>query len=306
MTELDNDTLAEFLATPRPQWAKTRWVNVNGLSWDVVGMLGNHKKLHMLAVEDLLHTRSRTKVDWYTDHAFLVLTLQKLIPLPISEDPRPQSDHRAEKRDRVHTHLSSFRTMRRTFRQNDEDVTAVKAGHEVFDEAHVQRETTTSQYNDIRTLHTYRGASSAERIAYMKKRSMLTKYGLTVAIEQVSMFLCSDNTVISFFEHSADDIESPILERLRAPGTILRRTSDASMLVHAIIDGIADMAIPIIAAYGDAIAELEMDILTAPTIEHSQALYVSRLSIGHVNQLMRASGIFCPVIWLYSDHRCSQ
>lgn len=108
----------------------------------------------------------------------------------------------------------------------------------------------------------------------MKKRSMLTKYGLTVAVEQVSIFLCSDNTVISFFERSADDIEHPIVDRLKAPGTILRRTSDASMVVHAIIDGIADLAMPIIAAYEDAIAELEMDILTDPKIEHSQALYV--------------------------------
>lgn len=68
--ELTNDTLAAFLEKPRPEWASCRWINVNGLSWDVVGMLGNHKKLHMLAIEDLLHLRSRTKVDWYTDHAF--------------------------------------------------------------------------------------------------------------------------------------------------------------------------------------------------------------------------------------------
>lgn len=68
--ELTNDTLAAFLATPRPDWARCRWINVNGLSWDVVGMLGKHRNLHGLAIEDLLHLRTRTKVDWYTDHAF--------------------------------------------------------------------------------------------------------------------------------------------------------------------------------------------------------------------------------------------
>lgn len=232
-------------------------------------MLGSHKNLHTLAIEDLLHTRSRTKVDWYTDHAFIVLTLQKLIPLHITRDG-PQSPKHARQRDAMLSHLSRFPSMRRTMRENKGDMAAIVAGHDVSESK--QTDATSLQDGDIRTLHTCRGDSNAERIAYMKKRSMLTRYGLTVAVEQVSMFLCSDGTVISFFEHSADDIEDPILERLRAPGTILRRTSDASMIIYAIIDGIADMAMPIMAAYGDAIAELEMEVLNEPTIEHSQAL----------------------------------
>lgn len=172
----------------------------------------------------------------------------------------------------VFSHLSRFRSIRRTLRENEADVAAIKTGKAVSDHA------PGPQYSDVRTLHNH-GDTTPERIAFMKKRSMLTKYGLTVAVEQVSIFLCSDNTVLSFFERSADDIEHPIVDRLKAPGTILRRTSDASMVVHAIIDGIADLAMPIIAAYEDAIAELEMDILTDPKIEHSQALYVLSFSL---------------------------
>lgn len=162
--------------------------------------------------------------------------------------------------------------MRKTLQRNEHEVAAMRTGKQVADNASDPQQSAEFQSANIRTLHTYRGDSNPERIAYMKKRSMLTKYGLTVSVEQVSIFLCADNTVISFFEHSADDIEDPILDRLRSSGTIMRRTSDASMMLHAIIDGIADLAMPIITAYEDAIAGLEMDVLIEPRIEHSQAL----------------------------------
>lgn len=68
--ELENDTLEDFLNYPKEDWVSCRWINVNGLSWDVIRTLGNHKQLHRLAIEDLMSTQSRTKVDWYSDQAF--------------------------------------------------------------------------------------------------------------------------------------------------------------------------------------------------------------------------------------------
>jgi hypothetical protein len=68
--ELDNKQLIEFLNEPKPEWMSCRWVNVNGLSWDVIKALGNANNLHRLAIEDLMNTRGRTKADWYADHAF--------------------------------------------------------------------------------------------------------------------------------------------------------------------------------------------------------------------------------------------
>lgn len=62
--ELDNTQLVKFLDTPKPDWVKCRWINVNGLSWDVIQALGNYKNLHRLAVEDIMNPRNRTKVDW--------------------------------------------------------------------------------------------------------------------------------------------------------------------------------------------------------------------------------------------------
>lgn len=67
---LDNESLEPFLALPKDDWVQSRWISVNGLSWDVIKLLGNYKGLHRLAIEDLINPRNRTKVDWYSDHTY--------------------------------------------------------------------------------------------------------------------------------------------------------------------------------------------------------------------------------------------
>jgi len=113
-----------------------------------------------------------------------------------------------------------------------------------------------------------------DRTIYMEQHSSLTGRKLAVSVEQVSIFLCKDNTVISFFEHSAPEIEEPIIKRLSTEDTILRRSADGSMICQAIIDAIIDLAIPVVAAYEDAMGELELDVLRDPDIGHSQQLYI--------------------------------
>jgi hypothetical protein len=68
--ELWNEELIDVLASPRPDWATCRWININGLSWDVIRAIGNRYKLHRLAVEDLISTNGRAKVDWYPGNLF--------------------------------------------------------------------------------------------------------------------------------------------------------------------------------------------------------------------------------------------
>ena len=53
-----------------------------------------------------------------------------------------------------------------------------------------------------------------------------------ICTDQSVVFLTADETVVSFFESSAEDIETPMLTRLNTPETILRRAADASMVVQ--------------------------------------------------------------------------
>jgi len=130
------------------------------------------------------------------------------------------------------------------------------------------------RFNRVRTLQEYHGGPNVERIEFMEDHSALASKNLAVGVEQVSVFLTADNTVISFFEQSADDVEEPILARLKTTETILRRLSDASMVTQAILDAIIDLAIPVSTAYQDVIGELELDVLTDPNIGHTTSLYV--------------------------------
>jgi hypothetical protein len=57
----------------------------------------------------------------------------------------------------------------------------------------------------------------------MEKNSALASRDLAVACEQVAMFITNDNTIISFFEQSAEDVEVPIIRRLQTTDTIIRQ-----------------------------------------------------------------------------------
>lgn len=158
----------------------------------------------------------------------------------------------------------------------------------------------TSPVRPIKTLQQYHGGPNQERTEYMELHSSLHDKNLSVSVEQVSMFVTSDNTVISFFENSADDIEPPILERLNSRDTVIRKACDASMVMQAIIDAVIDLAIPVAAAYQDAIAELELDVLTAPDIQHTQSLYILTTEIAQLRSLIQ------PIVSLVNalrDHK---
>jgi hypothetical protein len=51
----------------------------------------------------------------------------------------------------------------------------------------------------VRTLQAFRHDMNEERTKYMEDHSTLTSKGLMVSVEQVSMFLQSDNTVVCIF-----------------------------------------------------------------------------------------------------------
>lgn len=129
---------------------------------------------------------------------------------------------------------------------------------------------------------------------------MLASHGLGVTLEQVSIFLNADNTVLSFFDESASDIEAPIVKRLSSPETILRQSCDASMLVQAIMDAIIDLAIPVTLAYQDAIGDLEVAVLTDPNIDQSKSLYVLTSEIAVLRSAMQP---MVAVINALRDHR---
>lgn len=68
----DVPDLAAFLREPRPEWARIRWLNVDGLHPYVVNQLRQHLGFHTLAAEDVLNTSQRPKLEEYENHLYIV------------------------------------------------------------------------------------------------------------------------------------------------------------------------------------------------------------------------------------------
>jgi hypothetical protein len=185
------------------------------------------------------------------------------------------------------------------------DVTDLLPGPSKSGNGHQLRQAATdsslsTSINMLRSLPQNRGTKNIASTDFMMRHSPLTSRNLAVSAEQVSLFLCSDNILISFFEMSASDVERPILKRLSSSGTILRESCDASLLVQAVIDAIIDLAIPLTAAYQDVIAELELEVLTRPSLKQSKQLYIV---ISEINRMLTFLNPVDNLINMIRDHR---
>ncbi|GAA6034503.1 hypothetical protein JCM8097_005361 [Rhodosporidiobolus ruineniae] len=86
--------VAEFLDRGRPEFAKVRWMHVNGLSWDVIKPLALHYDLHPLSLEDMLHhgssSSTRSKVDYFRQHLFVSLIVHRTLDQPALDLGMPE------------------------------------------------------------------------------------------------------------------------------------------------------------------------------------------------------------------------
>ncbi|KAJ7665035.1 hypothetical protein DFH06DRAFT_1186439 [Mycena polygramma] len=75
-TNMRNSEFVDWCGSPkskRQPWVKVRWINITGVSWDVIKALSLKHELHPLALEDVLHTRpdNLSKADYFLHHLFL-------------------------------------------------------------------------------------------------------------------------------------------------------------------------------------------------------------------------------------------
>lgn len=231
-----SSALEKFLKdNGKPAWAACRWIYVNGLNYKTVQTLGRSKSLHHLALEDVLEKGTPVKADWYDNHCFMVLALQKLERF---SDEQLHSSPNAE----------PAQTFRNATRQN--------------------------------RVH---GRANPKTYHFQEQP-------FAMDVEQAFMFLTSDNTVITIFERSGEDVFAPVMRRLESSQTVMRSSNDPSMLVQGIIDTIVDLSIPIGKAVGDAFSDLEEAVLTQPAISQSKQLYVLRSGLTILMDNISANG----------------
>jgi Mg2+ and Co2+ transporter CorA len=256
-----------------------------------------------------MNIRNRTKADWYPNHAFIILTLQKLVHLVDDDDSTSDSSSTYSRKSfpMLREALRGLWNSRRANDPENRPSDRIPNGHQVppgslpFGQIPILPDgSTLSETSFVRTLQRYHASGNEARTDFMEMHSSLAPHKMAVSAEQVSIFLTADNTVISFFEVSAGDVERPITTRLNTTGTILRESYDGSLLVQAIIDAIIDLAIPLTAVYTDIIGDIELDVLTSPSINQSRKLYIC---ISEINKMLTFLNPIDNLVNVLRDHR---
>ncbi|KAK9452050.1 uncharacterized protein V1518DRAFT_410237 [Limtongia smithiae] len=247
VNKIDKHSIDAFLKD-KQDWATVRWINVNGLSWEVLRSISAFYNLHPLAVEDMVDIPKRAKADHYKNQTFCTLPLHKLVNTSLVDSYFENLSH--------HSELLRLFTSKKRKDPRLSNINLAKAMAE-------QKMMTMQEWNNP-TL----GAE------FLGRKRSLQRYHEVVAVEQVSIFLIEDNTVISFFENSAEDVEGPLLARITSPSTLLREYPEPSLLLQAILDGIVDIALRIISEYQKYIVELQNEVLTNPKVSHTRDLHI--------------------------------
>ncbi len=258
--QYDNRGFVQLMArSQKPAWAKVRWVNIAGISWDVlsslalaygmfplirsrpvwgVGIRSPHGKLtnsyppdlHPLTLENILHGRrtSRSKADYYQQWLFIHILCQSLADSQTNASPLQDtlSDDRVQSPMPMPMDMSTVvsplvaNTSLRRGRQPNGDPEKGRIPKFRRENTATRREATE---NRIR---------AADRANDALRR---TEASVNVDVQNLFIYLGKDGTVISI--HQADrGFGDPIYRRLRQRDGILRSTGDPSLLLQALLD----------------------------------------------------------------------
>ncbi|KAJ3777804.1 hypothetical protein FB446DRAFT_783971 [Lentinula raphanica] len=229
----------------RPSWAKVRWIDVGGISWDVLKVLAIKYKIHPLALEDILHAHttkpSASKSDYHVQHLFL-----RVICLEEGEENGVTSQLYSE------NHSMSD--------EEDSELLGSLSG--------------TTQGRD---------GSVAAQVEALKQAS----------------------TVITVHRTPNTKLMEPIRERLGRISTLLRSTSDASLLVQSILDLAVDKTLGLTEAYQAKLQKFERKLLLKPDMMN--AVSDLHILIGDISVHQRALGPLKKLVYglrRYDQDRC--
>ncbi|KAJ3183467.1 hypothetical protein HDU87_006786 [Geranomyces variabilis] len=250
--DLSRHTLAEFLETPRPAWAKTRWIDVRGINYPVIGMLGEKYHLHPLAVEDVFHSPQPIKADWYENHIYISMVLCAL------EEARTEAKATA---------MASVSGSPRS----------PVAPMPEFSHPLVEKPEGPPRAPLFSTRHRYYQPPGLPDLP-------------TIEVEQLNIFLLRDGTMISIFQSDGETACAPLYSRLEEEGTLIRNAEDASFLLFSMIDVVTDHFFPILDAYRLQLDTMEEYVLQSPAAEATQELHLIAKELSILRRTLLPSG----------------
>ncbi len=102
--------------------------------------------------------------------------------------------------------------------------------------------------------------------------------------EQVSMFI-RPHLLITIQEEADADVFDPVRERIRVGRGYIRKLK-ADYLAYALLDAIVDHCFPILENIGEALQDLEDDVLTRPNPSCVQTLHQHKRTLMHLRRFV--------------------
>jgi len=72
------ESIDQLIATPKPSWSVTRWIDIQGIHPYVLKKLQSAYGIHSLAAEDALHVPQRPKIEDYDESLFIILKMLRI------------------------------------------------------------------------------------------------------------------------------------------------------------------------------------------------------------------------------------
>ncbi|CAE6418565.1 unnamed protein product [Rhizoctonia solani] len=276
----------------RPLWSKVRWINVSGVSWDILQALHHRYNLHPLSLDTVINGRenARSKADYFPQHLFIHILSHTLADddniatkksAPVTEEPDAMASPRQSKTYDPESAIGSVPYKRRTPTRGATMATI----DDPFDD------------KDLTRVRTRAPETESERKKEMNIKAIdALKQGtgrVEIDVRSVFMFLLRDGTLITMQREPAWEFGTPIYERLRLRDTLLRSSGDASLLLQSLIDLIVDEAVKITDKYHRRILKMERDILLKPKMRTVRDLHIAsgdltlhKRTMGPLSQLV--------------------
>ncbi|CAE6524594.1 unnamed protein product [Rhizoctonia solani] len=277
----------------RPLWSKVRWINVSGLSWDVLAALHHRFDLHPLSLDTIINGRenARSKADYFPQHLFI-----HILSHTLAED-----DHVATKKSASATREPDLTESPRQSKTYDPETGIESVPYKRRAPTRAATMATINEPFDdkanLARVWTRGVETEAERKKEMNIRAIdALKQGtgrVEIDVRSVFMFLLRDGTLITIQREPTWEFGVPIYERLRLRDTLLRSSGDASLLLQSLIDLIVDEAVKITDKYHRRILKMERDILLKPKMRTVRDLHIAsgdltlhKRTMGPISQLV--------------------
>ncbi|KAF8607725.1 hypothetical protein BDV93DRAFT_519744 [Ceratobasidium sp. AG-I] len=298
----NNQQFVEWVNKPaatakREIWNKVRWINIAGVSWDVISALALRYDLHPLSIEDVLHGRknARSKADYYTKHLFVHVLAHTLgrqegddpdeLEMLQTDEPKSMMSARtsstyvdrneAPELDDGRNRQGSW--MKRRQSRMSSSGSGAAGGPGWYDGKDLEQRAGTGEGQrkkpSIRNSLTPSGRAKAanQRAIDELKKGFGRVY---VKVASVWIFLLRDGTIVSISQDTQQMFGDAINARLRVRDTVLRASGDASLLLESLLDLIVDNAVTVVDKYHDMVLKMERSILLKPNMKTVRGLHI--------------------------------